>query len=126
MVRILEILAPKAGYIPKTMRRAIRDVTSTRNSNRVEKNMHFINTHTSDKEEEDKSSSDEEEEDREHVNVEDIEVGSRFFILENDVPYPAVVYKLPGTIHNKKVIQGETCYVHWIGFRYAARLSTIF
>jgi hypothetical protein len=68
--------------------------------------------------EKDESSSDEEEEDGAQVNVEDIKVSSRFFVLENNVPYPAVVRKLPGTKHNKKVIQDETCYIHWIGFRY--------
>jgi hypothetical protein len=63
------------------------------------------------------SSTDEEEEDGEQVNVEDIKVGGRFFILENDISYPVIVNKLPGTKHSKRVIQNETCYIKWIGFR---------
>ena len=67
--------------------------------------------------EKDESSSDEEEEDGEQVNVEDIEVGSRFFVLVDNEPYPAIVNKLPGTMHNITVIQDETCHMKWIGFR---------
>jgi hypothetical protein len=71
---------------------------------------------SSDKEE-DESSSDKKEKDGVRVNVEDIKVGSRFFVLENDVPYPAVVNKLPGRIHSKTVIRDETFHMKWIGFR---------
>jgi hypothetical protein len=63
--------------------------------------------------EEGESSSDEEEEGGEEVNVEDIEVGARFFTVEKDVPYPAIVNKLPGTKHSKALIQDETCYMHY-------------
>jgi hypothetical protein len=45
-----------------------------------------------------------------------VNVGSRFFAIEDGLEYPVLVKKIAGAKHDKKIIAKGHCYIKWIGY----------